>query len=223
MIDLDKEINMTRLEKKAAGMKWDPPAPGTEERKKMPASAFLSPSTRTFPYKVFIEGEWVVSEKGLRSAISVANFRGNSGISSKASRILEDLVSDEMKQSYQSLDDVLQHFGVPGMKWGVRREQKVLEKKIKKEKRREEKKIRKASERKDIYENRMTKKEQQAYDRLTDNDRNKYWSDRFWNGSYAANQTLNLYGDMNMKEYATAKRIKDGSIAVTKLLSNLGR
>ena len=54
---------MTELEKRAARMKWDPPAPGTKERKEMPASAFLSQSTRTYPYKVKIDDQWVISEK----------------------------------------------------------------------------------------------------------------------------------------------------------------
>ena len=109
---------MTELEKRAARMKWDPPAPGTEERKEMPASAFFSPSTRTFPYKIKIDGEWVISENGLRSAISVANFRGNTVISARASKILEDLTKDEVEQS------TLAHFGVLGMRWGIRKEEK---------------------------------------------------------------------------------------------------
>lgn len=107
---------MTDLEKRAARMKWDPPAPGTEARKEMPASAFLSPSTRTYPYKVLIDGQWVISEPGLRSAISVANFRRQPEISRRASQILEKLLKDdEMEQSE------LTHYGILGMRWGIRR------------------------------------------------------------------------------------------------------
>lgn len=115
---------MNELEKRAARMKWDPPAPGTEERKEMPRSAFLSPSTRTFPYKVKIDDQWVISEPGLRSAISVANFRGNPMISSRASKILNDLLADEKASHGDNISEAkdLKHFGVPGMKWGVRRQ-----------------------------------------------------------------------------------------------------
>lgn len=88
---------MTELEKRAARMKWSPPAPGSKERNEMPASAFLSPSTKTFPYKVLIDGQWIGSVPGLRSAISVANFRGNSVISAKASKLLEELTSDKVE------------------------------------------------------------------------------------------------------------------------------
>jgi len=89
---------MTDLEKRAARMKWDPPAPGSEDRRKMPQSAFLA-AGKLFPYKVLIDGQWVISEPGLRSAISVANFRGNTKISKKASAILERLHASEVKHS----------------------------------------------------------------------------------------------------------------------------
>lgn len=124
-----RRILMTELEKRAARMKWNPPAPGTEERKNMPKSSFLSPSTKTFPYKVEIDGQWVVSEKGLRSAISVANFRGNSVISSRASKLLEELLSSEKISNMRSSDLMdntsLIHYGVLGMKWGVRKSRDV--------------------------------------------------------------------------------------------------
>lgn len=115
---------MTDLEKRAAKTKWQPPPPGSDKRKEMPSHAFISPSTRTFPYKVEIDGQWVISEPGLRSVISVANFRGNSIISAKASELLEELLSDKTASHFQQNDQVLQHYGVIGMKWGVRKEQK---------------------------------------------------------------------------------------------------
>ena len=89
---------MTDLEKRAAKMKWNPPPPGSEERRKMPQSAFLA-AGKLFPYKVLIDGQWVISVPGLRSAISVANFRGNTVISKKASAILERLQASEIKHS----------------------------------------------------------------------------------------------------------------------------
>jgi len=82
---------MTELQKRAAQMAWDPPAGGTEARLKMPRSAFLLPASRKYPYKVYIDGQWVISIKGLRAAISVANFQGQTNVSNRASAILDRL------------------------------------------------------------------------------------------------------------------------------------
>lgn len=102
---------MTELEKRAARMKWNPPAAGSKARLEMPSSAFLLPASRRYPYKVLIDGQWVVSEPGLRSAISVANSQRDLTISQKASRLLDGLQQPEE----------LKHYGVLGMRWGVRK------------------------------------------------------------------------------------------------------
>jgi|GEM_PF-5913695 len=52
---------------------WNPPAVGTEERKKWPKEAFLDQENRKYPYKYEnAEGEWVTSEKALLSARRLA-------------------------------------------------------------------------------------------------------------------------------------------------------
>jgi len=101
---------MTDKEKRAAQMKWDPPPPGSEARKEMPSHAFLSPSTRKYPYKILIDGEWVISEKGLRSVISVANFQGNKMISARASKLLDKLQENEVAHSLKRGSDWVASF-----------------------------------------------------------------------------------------------------------------
>ena len=107
---------MTELQKRAAQMAWDPPAGGTEARLKMPRSAFLLPASRKYPYKVYIDGQWVISIKGLRAAISVANFQGQTNVANRASAVLAKL--QEGSEAEHSLthgaifvENFLQHYG----------------------------------------------------------------------------------------------------------------
>lgn len=104
---------------------WAPPEVDSEERDEMPASAFLSPSDRTYPYKHKIGGEWVISEQGLRSAISVANIRKRPDISRKAQKLLAEHFGDKEEDEdaehsvFGDISDVefLEHYGRLGMKW----------------------------------------------------------------------------------------------------------
>lgn len=69
-------------------MAWNPK---TSTRAKMPASCFLKPGERKYPYKVKKNGKWVVSATQLRAAISCANRAGDTAISNRASKMLKNL------------------------------------------------------------------------------------------------------------------------------------
>jgi hypothetical protein len=64
---------------------WNPPAAGSKKRKEMPRSYFLDPKNRKYPYKK--NGK--ISCEGLRSAIKVASFQGDTKIKKKAQRLYE--------------------------------------------------------------------------------------------------------------------------------------
>ena len=63
---------------------WKAPAVGSKARKKMPKSAFLLPGTRKYPYKVYRDGRWQESEKGLMAAYRRAILQGNQNVKAKA-------------------------------------------------------------------------------------------------------------------------------------------
>lgn len=65
-------------------MAWNPPRVGSEEREKMPRSAFLDPEGRRYPFKVKRNGEWVESEEGLMAAYRRAIIQGETDIRDKA-------------------------------------------------------------------------------------------------------------------------------------------
>jgi len=63
---------------------WKAPAVGSKARKEMPRSAFLKPSTRKYPYKVYRNGKWVASETGLMAAMRRAAQQGATTTKKKA-------------------------------------------------------------------------------------------------------------------------------------------
>ena len=69
-------------------MAWNP---SDSKRKEMPASCFLKPSERKYPYKVYKGGQWVVSASQLKAAISCANSANDPAIAKKASGMLARL------------------------------------------------------------------------------------------------------------------------------------
>ncbi len=70
---------------------WEPPKVNSPERDKMPKDAFLLPEQRKYPYKKQVDGKWVISCAGLRSAYIVANLRGDTEIRDKALRIAKQV------------------------------------------------------------------------------------------------------------------------------------
>ncbi len=77
---------------------WKPTA---EERKKMPITAFLQPSTRKYPYKVKVnpdtkrkvsidsKGVWAISCKMLKDAFTLANMHWATKTASKAKKLID--------------------------------------------------------------------------------------------------------------------------------------
>ena len=59
-----------------------------KDRREIPSHCFLSPSERTYPYKMWNGEEWVISKRMLTAAISRANSQNRADISRKAQRIL---------------------------------------------------------------------------------------------------------------------------------------
>ncbi len=70
-------------------VEWNPPAQGTKARNKMPASAFLDPAHKKYPYKVKRNGKWVVSRAGVIAAKKRAAQQGKTALVAKADRILK--------------------------------------------------------------------------------------------------------------------------------------
>ena len=70
-------------------VEWNPPAQGTKARNNMPASAFLDPAHKKYPYKVKRNGKWVVSRAGVIAAKKRAAQQGKTALVAKADRILK--------------------------------------------------------------------------------------------------------------------------------------
>jgi len=63
---------------------WNPPSVNSPKRKDMPENAFLMPSQRKYPYKKLVNGKWVISCAGLRSAYILSGMRGATEVHKKA-------------------------------------------------------------------------------------------------------------------------------------------
>ena len=72
-------------------VEWNPPAQGTKARNNMPASAFLDPAHKKYPYKVKRNGKWVPSRAGVIAAKKRAAQQGKTALVAKADRILSRL------------------------------------------------------------------------------------------------------------------------------------
>jgi len=83
--------------------KWKPPA-GKKKRQEMPASAFLLPSERKFPVKVYQNGEWVYSEKGLMAAYKRAKQHGYTAVARRAFRLLNQIRKKKGKETLEWKD-----------------------------------------------------------------------------------------------------------------------
>ena len=103
------------------------------ERDTMPKHIFLDPENRLYPYKEKVDGEWVVSEEGLRAAISVANMRGDVRISRKASELLKRInlkASEALKRQREenSGDDVMSFDETTALRYKIAKNMYVNEK-----------------------------------------------------------------------------------------------
>lgn len=77
------------MPKTTKSKEWNPPKQNSSKREKMPAHCFLMPSEKKYPYKKKINGKWVISQSGLRAAISCANRAGHKAIAAKASKLYQ--------------------------------------------------------------------------------------------------------------------------------------
>lgn len=69
-------------------MVWNPPSQGSKKRESMPASCFLKPSEKKYPYKTKRDGEWKPSRAGLIAAKQRAAQQGDTAVVAKADRLL---------------------------------------------------------------------------------------------------------------------------------------
>jgi hypothetical protein len=112
----------------------------------------------------------------------------------------------------------LTHYGIPGMKWGVRKDpEKAAAKAAKKAERKAEKRKKMIGE--------LSKDQKAAFKSMSDRDKERYFSDRFWNGKSIANRSLDIMGGKTMwgsKGYDAqdARAITNGEIAVATAIAS---
>ena len=70
---------------------WKAPPVGSSAREDLPAHVFLNPSQRKYPYKVYRNGKWEISYRGIMAAYRRAIMQGDRAIRDKAKRILNRL------------------------------------------------------------------------------------------------------------------------------------
>ena len=70
-------------------MAWNPPGQGTKKREAMPASCFLLPGQKKYPFKVKRAGKWVPSRSGLMAALKRAAQQKNTAVEAKARALLK--------------------------------------------------------------------------------------------------------------------------------------
>ena len=85
---------------------WKAPAVGSKARRKMPRSAFLLPASRKYPFKVYRNGKWEPSERGLMAARKRAaqqKARGSHGAATAERRAVQKLNTIRRRQGKSPL------------------------------------------------------------------------------------------------------------------------